>query len=302
MKSKIVRDSKWVLRNAKVVASKLKLNAHGTRLRIRIPYRTAGTNTDGWSAVIGNLGKNQPKLEIWGDRFSGYPDRKFYAGFRSESREQITSLVNRVKKTLWPVRIVSTKDTEEDRFLVLADRLSASEFNAPVLEKYRDGRTFYGVYAPTRASGDSANSHFTELAVAFFEDVARSLPKAATDDATRDIYPQIENRKSVVSHLRRERSKLLAAQCKLRDNYHCRVCGLSFEQIYGKLGHGFAEAHHRVPLGKLRDNVRTNPRDLATVCANCHRMLHRMSGEWDDVPKLRVTVRRNRESETVGHR
>jgi hypothetical protein len=49
---------------------------------------------------------------------------------------------------------------------------------------------------------------------------------------------------------------------------------------------------HRVPLGQLRDQVKTRVEDLITVCANCHRMLHRMAGTRDDASKLKRTVRR----------
>jgi HNH endonuclease len=33
-----------------------------------------------------------------------------------------------------------------------------------------------------------------------------------------------------------------------------------------------AEAHHIVPLSQLRESVKTRLEDLATVCANCHRL------------------------------
>jgi predicted HNH restriction endonuclease len=46
-----------------------------------------------------------------------------------------------------------------------------------------------------------------------------------------------------------------------------------------------------VPLSKLRGEIRTRIEDLRTVCANCHRMLHRMDGERGDFGKLRRLVR-----------
>jgi predicted HNH restriction endonuclease len=102
----------------------------------------------------------------------------------------------------------------------------------------------------------------------------------------------------VVSHLQRERSRLLATERKILDNYECQVCGLRFEELYGKLGADFAEAHHRVPLHKLGANVRTTLDDLITVCANCHRMLHRMEGNYDDVAELRAIVHKNKAKRT----
>jgi 5-methylcytosine-specific restriction endonuclease McrA len=230
---------------------------------------------------------------VWFDRFSGYPQRKLYACFRSEVRQQITSITNRVARILWPARIVTPNDTDRGRFLVLTERLARCEFNTPVLEKYQGGRTFYGIYDPTRETTEKVSPHFCTRATAFFEDVARALPRATPGDEQHEDFPRSENRKRVASHLRRERSRLLATECKIRDNFECQVCGLRFEDVYGRLGSKFAEAHHCVPLKTLRDNVRTWLKDLTTVCANCHRMLHHMDGKPGDIKKLRDMVRRH---------
>ncbi|HJN07147.1 MAG TPA: HNH endonuclease [Pirellulaceae bacterium] len=295
MNSKPKHDRRWLLATAKSIAEQLRAHSEGTRLRLRIPHRAKITNTDGWSTVIGDLGRNQPRLEVWFDRFSGYADRKLYAGFRSEIRQQIISITNRVDEKLWPVRVVTPSDyDEEHKALVLDERLGRAEFNRPVLEKNPGGRTFYGIYDQTRDTAALISPHFCARAIAFFEDVARALPNASVADEHRDVYPRLENRKRVAAHLRRERSKLLALECKIRDNYVCQVCWRSFEEQYGQLGKDFAEAHHRVPLSRLRENVRTRIEDLITVCANCHRMLHRMSGNPDDVKQLQAIWRRHR--------
>lgn len=57
----------------------------------------------------------------------------------------------------------------------------------------------------------------------------------------------------------------------------CEVCGFDFEEVYGDLGRGFAECHHLVPISELKHEQRTRLSDLAIVCSNCHRMLHRAS-------------------------
>jgi 5-methylcytosine-specific restriction endonuclease McrA len=284
----------WLLATAKTVAKALKLRSAGTRLRIRIPRAAISTNTDGWSAIIGDLGRGQPRLEVWFDRFAGYPERKLFACFRSEVRHAITAVTKRVDRELWPARVVTSDDFDENNFVVLKQRVGRSEFNAPFLEKYREGRTFYGIYDPTRASAQKVSPYFCLRAVSFFEDVARSLPRAKPEDDQRDIYPQCENRKTVVSHLHRERSKLLATECKIRDNYVCQVCAHRFEDAYGSIGCEFAEAHHIVPLSQLRESVKTRLEDLATVCANCHRMLHRMAGKRADIRKLKALARTQR--------
>lgn len=81
-------------------------------------------------------------------------------------------------------------------------------------------------------------------------------------------------------HRRLERDATLAAKakqkrlaqtgCLSRD-----VCSFDFEGEYGELGTGYIEAHHTVPVSELTGDTRTQLRDFALVCSNCHRMLHR---------------------------
>jgi 5-methylcytosine-specific restriction endonuclease McrA len=286
------KGSAWLLKTAKRIAESLKLQCSGTGLRIRIPKCTGETNTDGWYAVIGDLGKNQPQLQVWFDRFSGYPERKLWACFFSKDTKQIIALKKRVSRKLWTVRTITTNDTVDTKHLVLVDRLKRTEFNGPVFEKHSDDETYYGIYDPTRDSKENVNVHSCARAVAFFSDVARAMPNATEEDEHREIYPQCENRKYVASHLQRERSRLLGVERKDRDGYECQVCGFRFQDHYGKLGNEFAEAHHVVPLSQLRGQVKTSINDLVTVCANCHRMLHRMKGEQGDIKKLRLIVRK----------
>lgn len=56
---------------------------------------------------------------------------------------------------------------------------------------------------------------------------------------------------------------------------NCEVCDFDFYKVYGEIGKGFIEAHHRVPLSDLDGESKTELKDLALVCSNCHRMLHR---------------------------
>jgi predicted HNH restriction endonuclease len=186
---------------------------------------------------------------------------------------------------LWPVRTVDDDDIKRKPHVVLLKRLARDEFNAPVLEEYQGGNTFFGMYEQTRKTAARLSPRFQALAVAFFEDVARSLPGATEG---------VENETHMASHIRRERSRLLAEERKEIDDYECQVCGFSFEKAYGRRGIGFAEAHHLSPLGRSRGPVQTKIEDLVTVCANCHRMLDRMAGKRDDIKKLKDIVDRRR--------
>ena len=70
---------------------------------------------------------------------------------------------------------------------------------------------------------------------------------------------------------RKKRAQVLAATGKLE----CEVCTFDFGARYGEHGEGFMEVHHRTPVSELAAGAKTRLSDLALVCANCHRMLHR---------------------------
>ncbi len=81
-------------------------------------------------------------------------------------------------------------------------------------------------------------------------------------------------------HRQRERDATLAVRAKQKrlsqvGYLSCDVCEFDFEKAYGDLGAGFIEMHHTIPVSQLTGNARTRITDLALVCSNCHRMLHR---------------------------
>jgi len=57
----------------------------------------------------------------------------------------------------------------------------------------------------------------------------------------------------------------------------CEACDLDFQETYGDLGAGFIECHHLVPLYLFEVSKETKLEDLALLCSNCHRMIHRDS-------------------------
>lgn len=96
---------------------------------------------------------------------------------------------------------------------------------------------------------------------------------------TRETFP--EGRLKEKLHLARERNADLVRKAKERaiaqhGTLACACCAFDFAKRYGKLGAGFIEAHHTVPVSELHpDGGETRHEDIALVCANCHRMLHR---------------------------
>lgn len=81
---------------------------------------------------------------------------------------------------------------------------------------------------------------------------------------------------------RKKKAQVLKKTGKLE----CEVCNFDFARYYGEEGYGFAECHHVRPLAELKGERRIRTDDLAIVCANCHRMLHKIR-PWATVSQLR---------------
>lgn len=55
----------------------------------------------------------------------------------------------------------------------------------------------------------------------------------------------------------------------------CAICGMSFEEAYGKYFRGLIHVHHLRPLSTLGPNYSVDPvKDLRPVCPNCHAAIH----------------------------
>lgn len=74
--------------------------------------------------------------------------------------------------------------------------------------------------------------------------------------------------------------------------YKCQVCNFDFENFYGIWGKNFAEVHHLIPLSKLKGKkYKTDPKtDLAVLCSNCHRMVHRKKNVTLSLEELKEKI------------
>jgi 5-methylcytosine-specific restriction protein A len=123
------------------------------------------------------------------------------------------------------------------------------------------------------------------LTTGAFEDLP---PEAEEDD-----YSAPEGRLLIRLHKSRERDKELRKrkiEAVLRQGRRlaCEACGFDFEATYGPRGAGYIECHHIVPLHEAGEG-RTKLSDLALICANCHRMIHRRA-PWPTPGELRNLI------------
>lgn len=122
-----------------------------------------------------------------------------------------------------------------------------------------------------------------------------TIPTLPDIDQSQSI---LEGNPRLVAHLRRERNSAIIkakkdATLRATGKLRCEACGFDFKEVYGEFGDGFCEVHHLQPLSKADGVVKTELGDLAIVCSNCHRIIHR-SGPMLSIPSLAKHVQRQR--------
>ncbi|WP_242694407.1 HNH endonuclease [Staphylococcus nepalensis] len=71
----------------------------------------------------------------------------------------------------------------------------------------------------------------------------------------------------------------------------CKVCGFNFEQVYDGIGKNFIEIHHIKPMYSVRKEISVNPKtDLAPLCSNCHKMIHRNKDKPLTIEELKERI------------
>ncbi|WP_179087857.1 HNH endonuclease [Paenibacillus amylolyticus] len=98
--------------------------------------------------------------------------------------------------------------------------------------------------------------------------------------ADRDGEEFSEGRLLYRLHSVRERNPRLVKQAKelfLKKHHRlfCEACGFDFKAFYGELGERYIEAHHKKMLSAMEPGETTKVEDLAMLCSNCHRMIHK---------------------------
>jgi 5-methylcytosine-specific restriction enzyme A len=117
--------------------------------------------------------------------------------------------------------------------------------------------------------------------------------EADLDDGVQEAA---EGRLLTRTHLARERNRTLVESkrkqaMKKYGRLACEACGFDFGVAYGERGNGFIECHHTKGVATLLPGQKTHLDDLALVCANCHRVIHRAK-PWLTVTQLQVLIQR----------
>jgi 5-methylcytosine-specific restriction protein A len=187
-------------------------------------------------------------------------------------------------------------------------------FRSPdaVSRKTSDLATAHPSYQGRRTRGGKADLRVIEQFIAdpqHMLDVAAAL-RAGLDSGDFDLVTEarvteLKDAEAEEGGLLMRRHRTRERDPKLRDakiaqalatggGLACEVCGFDFAATYGERGAGYIESHHVVPLHVTGSRtVRLD--DLALICSNCHRMIHR-TARWLRPDELRAIVQDARSS------
>ena len=113
-------------------------------------------------------------------------------------------------------------------------------------------------------------------------------------------FPSIEEDEIDLSFKEKEKLRLhksfdrdpkLIKEAKKIHGYTCMACGFNYEEKYGEIGKNYIEAHHLIPFAELDINANLSPKkDVAVLCANCHRMIHRFE-DTSNIKKFKKLIK-----------
>lgn len=140
-----------------------------------------------------------------------------------------------------------------------------------------DGRKVFRFRADPKLSNITAESGWGNEKRIVWKGISSGINRLPSEDEESNFA---EGAEAYRMHLGRERDTKLAVKAKKKrlaetGALKCEVCTFDFSAEFGELGAGYIEAHHTTPVSQLAGTRRTKLSELALVCANCHRMLHR---------------------------
>ncbi len=236
---------------------------------------------------LGELAPGMPTPFAMFDDNCGWTELEplFWYGFEHENRQEVESLARIGARPFG--RSGAMIDVNSDSFRRPKKK---DGFGKPILEgtpaRQRNPLFWYGVYLE---KVPKLTDPEIEQAALFLSTIASKLKSAdsksdAVADAISDdlgLKSDAKERKVLRQHTAWERNPIISRMAKSRAKWQCKICLENLRAKYGMI-EDYAEAHHKVPLHRLQGKKRTNTHfsELICVCANCHRMLHRLIASY----------------------
>ncbi len=105
-------------------------------------------------------------------------------------------------------------------------------------------------------------------------------PKEQVSSAPFNYEEYVEGQRSKREASFFARNPSLVSDAKNHYGYQCQACKFRYSDRYGDVGDKFIEVHHLNPLSEriktMEDRRLTSLEQVTVLCANCHRMIHRL--------------------------
>jgi hypothetical protein len=156
----------------------------------------------------------------------------------------------------------------------------------------RAGFRYEGRFRYQSHTGSRPTHFILQRVNSISEIVSRDLTALTIEESPGAYYTEGKAFTRLVN--KHERNPRLRTEAVRIHGTRCQVCGFSFAEFYGSLGEGFVEIHHLRPVASYEGEVEVDPaKDMAALCANCHRMIHRNPDRPLNIEELRDVVRAN---------
>lgn len=211
-------------------------------------------------------------------------------GRKKENLVKINSKSRQWETGYWKVGDATARSLVGGKIYVHKGQRIPSHIGGKVIS-YRsesDGRKVFRFRADPKLANVTATSGWGNEKRIVWQGDALGLKFLPSEDEESNFAEGTRAYRMHRAHERDSRLTRRAKQKRLAETgaLQCEVCGFDFAEEFGDLGAGYIEAHHTTPVSQLAGARRTKLSELALVCANCHRMLHR-SNPLLDVPGMR---------------
>jgi len=163
-------------------------------------------------------------------------------------------------------------------------------------KKYGPGAAFSKVYQADKLPGNSVLVSDLQEMISLYDQLTYQggvdLVENEIDEVEVIQSMQVEEKKRFKEH-RRIEGRINTQKVKKILGCVCSVCDFNFSETYGDLGDGYIEAHHLQPYSDLLPGEKRKlhlKNDFAVLCANCHRMIHRLD-DPSDIDGLRKLIK-----------
>lgn len=233
-------------------------------------------------------------------------NKVFYGDF-IDGQPHTSHKQNYSKKDI--VKIVKYRyDINNNNYYILLSRKQSKALEHLRSHLYLYFKKQMGNYRPTNPQQRSFQGN-CPFKIAFAKYVTqKDYSDSSTVEAVLDLIKQSARRKTIdvnkIPHYFEGREKEMKIiyhsrninarlECLRQSKGKCYICGFDFEKVYGDIGKGFLEVHHKTPVSTYTKEQEISVDQLCAVCSNCHSMIHRTKTPMD-VEELKRKIQRNK--------